>query len=276
MHFLPENNANLNFPRKSLDIIAENLLSSALSLHAMAKFQETPEEAADLYVGEKKCDFEKSGFMYARIFELCRVLGCRNIYDIGCQRINQSFQLIKYSAMSYTGISPWGFELNDYQKSDYEDKNYKVYSVSDAPEPFCSGRIRFFKGYYPRDRFEILPDNIAVACYSFTMLRDETEIRETVRALTRDFDRVLFNISYYNNELIGIWKSADWSAFEVFPIGPQGFLLATKHLEDIERMKKVYPSENGRFLTGIDDSLEYLSDGLKISEPDPFKRYVNW
>ena len=200
--------------------------------------------------------------MYSRIFELCRVLGCRNIYDIGCQRINQSFQLIRYSTMSYTGISPWGFDLNDYQKSDYKDKNYKVYSVKDAPKPFCGGRIRFFKGYYPRDKFEILPDNIAVACYSFTMLRDETEIRETVRALTQDFDRV--------------WKSADWSAFEVCPIGPQGFLFATKHHEDIERMQNVYPFEDGRFITGIDDSGDYLSGGIRISEPDPFEYYINW
>lgn len=276
MHFLPETLDERGFPRKSLDIIAENLLSSAPSQRAMSKFPESPEEAPDTYVDQKKHDLADSAFMYSRIFELCRVLGCRNIYDIGCQRINQSFQLIRYSSMSYTGISPWGFDLNDYQKSDYKDKNYKVYSVKDAPKPFCGGRIRFFKGYYPRDKFEILPDNIAVACYSFTMLRDETEIRETVRALTQDFDRVLFNLFFQNHELIGIWKSADWSAFEVYPIGPQGFLFATKHHEDIERMQKVYPFDDGRFITGIDDSSDYFYDSLRISEPDPFEYYVNW
>ena len=276
MHFLPENNDDLSFPRKSLDIVAENLLSSAPSLRAMAKFPETPEEAPDTYVGQKKHDLVNSAFMYSRIFDLCRVLGCRNIYDVGCQRINQSFQLIKYSSMSYTGISPWGFDLNDFSQSDYKTKNYKVYSVNNAPKPFCNGRIRFFKGYYPRDRFEIHPNNIAVACYSFTMLREDDEISETVHALTQDFDRVLFNIGYQNHELIGKWKSADWSAFEVYPIGPQGFLFASKHREDIERMKKVYPFEDGRFSTGIDDANDYFTRGILIDDPDPFKNYIKW
>ena len=54
MHFLPETLDERKFPRKSLDIIAENLLSSAPSQRAMSKFPETPEEAPDTYVGQKK------------------------------------------------------------------------------------------------------------------------------------------------------------------------------------------------------------------------------
>ena len=277
-YFLPENQDFLDeISCENLKIIAENLLSSEVSFHDLAKFPESADENPDLYVRQKESDYRKSYFRYSRIFELCRVLGCKNIYDIGCQRVNQSFLLMKYTTMSYTGISPWGFDLNDYRKSDFKNKNYRACTTNETPKPFCGGRISFFKGYYPKDKFEILPNNIAVACYSLAMLRDEKDIHETVCALKQDFDRVLFNIGYRDDDLISMWKNADWSGFEVCPVGPMGFLFATKHHEDIERMQKVYPFEDGRFITGIDDSNEHLIGGVLITiDPDPFRFYVNW
>lgn len=72
------------------------------------------------------------------------------------------------------------------------------------------------------------------------------------RAVTRDFERVLFNIRA--PEMMAYWMEQDWTGYERFPIGPEGFVLVTRNPEDIQRMKAVYEWENGEFDTGIDST----------------------
>ncbi len=225
------------------------------------------ERRFDTYI--KQDDFNKVNFRYARVFELCRILGAANLYDIGCQTINQSFMLVNYSTVSYTGIMNSRFVLNDYRDSDFNDLNSDYVFMEQAPEPFCGGRIRFIRGHYPDVVPEIEPNNIAIACYSITMCRDEESINEMAAALTRDFERVLFNIPYDVPELVELWKKTDWQGFEIYPIGPEGFLFATKHPEDIRRMKETYPFIDGRFMTGIDNMLQKTA-------ADSFERYADW
>ena len=57
------------------------------------------------------------------------------------------------------------------------------------------------------------------------------------------------------------WKAAaeSWTGFTIRPIGQAGFIYATRHPEDIERLSAVYPvDEHGWILTGIDDGMLYL------------------
>ncbi len=222
----------------------------------------------------KQSTYYSVNFRYARIFDLCRVIGVAHIYDIGCMTINQAFQLVRYSAMSYTGITNNGFVLNDYRHGDWDEKNYRELRLDEAPPPFCGGRISFAKGYYPDFVPEIAPNNIAVSCYGFTVCREEGEIGRISSALVRDFDRVLFNIPWHKPEFAEMWRTMDWGNFEFYPIGPQGFLFGTKNPEDIRRMKEQYPFFDGYFVTGIDDYAD-VCRCTSVSD-DPFRTYAEW
>ena len=272
-YFLPENiDARERLSRSELDEIAAELFGTD-NLQRTLTVQGNHQENPDHYVKMKNWNLYEVNYRYSRIFDLCRVIGAVNLYDIGCQMINQSFLLLPYSRMSYTGIMNGKFVLNDYRPSDVTTKNYHLLTADETPQPLCDGRIRYIRGQYPDLDLKVQPENIAVACYSLTMYREEEEIRKMVDALTRDFDRVLFNIAFRDSSVVRFWKNSDWKGFELYPIGPQGFLFATKKPEDIRRLKEFYPFEDGRFLTGIDTAMEHYSCSALS---DLYRSYVDW
>lgn len=233
-------------------------------------FEETPEENPTPYLEYKEREFHNVIHRYRKIFDLCRVLGITNIYDIGCCTINQSFLLAHHSRINYTGIDD-GFILNDWRTSDLETNNYYRLLAPESPPPFCNGRIRFVKGCYPDASFEVKPNNIAIGSYSLTMCEGKECIEKTVSALTHDFERILFNLPPRDTDA-AFWKGADWAGFEIHPIGPFEFVLATKNPCDLHRMKEMYPcDEKGRFDTGIDDSIY----GMFIPNA-PYEFYADW
>lgn len=267
--FLPENSISIaRLSREELDEYERSVFGANEGISFSSPI------LSEEFLKIKQSTYYSVYFRYARIFDLCKVIGAAHIYDIGCMTINQSFQLVRYSAMSYTGITNNGFILNDYRHGDWDEKNYNELRSEEAPPPFCEGRIRFAKGYYPDFVPEIAPNNIAVSCYGFTICREEEEIRRISSALVRDFDRVLFNIPWHKPELEEMWRSMDWGNFEFFSIGPQGFVFGTKISEDIRRMKEQYPFFDGRFVTGIDDYADFCR--CTSVPDDPFRTYAEW
>ena len=272
-YFLPENvSERERLSRETLDNYAVKLFGTENIIKAVT-VQGNPEEDTDQFLHYKELDFYQVNYRYSRIFDLCRVIGAVNLYDIGCQSLNQSFQLVQYSRMSYTGIMNGRFLINDYRPSDFETKNYNIIKADETPPPLCDGRIRYICGHYPEFELDVLPNNIAIACYSLTMYHEEDEIRKMVEALTRDFERVLFNIRFRDSNVVEFWRNSDWTGYEIYPIGPEGFLFATKNPEDIHKLKEFYPFEDGRFLTGIDSVVEHLHCGILL---DPYRNYVEW
>lgn len=274
-YFLPENyNKRKLLCSEIIDSIEKTVLGTDdITKEIVCKWDVTPEEDSGRYVSSKEGEYIQINYRYSRIFELCRVLGVANLYDIGCKTINQSFWLMRYSTVSYTGITNGSFVFNNFHPSNWDTNDYHVITTTQTPLPFCNGRIQFIKGYYPDFPLEVQPNNIAIACYSFTMCREEEQIVRISTALSQDFDRVLFNTGWINPKLNEMWKKQDWHDFEMYPIGPQGFVFGTKNPEDIRRMKETYPFENGRFITGIDDGLNYLQCQIPS---DKFKYYADW
>lgn len=269
-YFLPENyHMRKELTRENLDSIVKTVLGT----DDITKEVIWPSEENRVWAKEQ--DFLHINFSYSRIFELCRVIGAANLYDIGCQSINQAFLLMHYSTISYAGITNGSFFFNNFHPSDWDTNNYHVITTTQTPPPFCNGRIWFIKGHYPDFPLEVQPNNIAIACYSFTMCREEEQITRISAALSQDFDRILFNTGsgWINPKRNEMWKKQDWHDFEMYPIGPEGFVFGTKNPEDIRRMKETYPFENGRFITGIDDGLNYLQCQIPS---DPFEDYADW
>ncbi|MGN1345206.1 MAG: hypothetical protein ACI4V1_00350 [Eubacteriales bacterium] len=253
---LPENYAVRDrLSRERLMSISKMLLGTEeITERASFRMQVSPEENPVPYIQMKESDYYSVNFRYARIFDLCRVLGVSHLYDIGCQTVNQSFLLAKYSAMHYTGITNGDFILNNYRPADMEEKVYTILSTSQTPPPLCDGRIRFVRGNYPEMELGIAPNNIAIASYTFTMCRDEDSIKNIAAALVRDFDRFLFNVDV---GCLETWKQLDWHGTQFFPIGPQWFVFGTKIPSDVEKIKAAYPFEDGHFETGIDDAVSH-------------------
>lgn len=201
-YFLPENvDARERLSREELDNYAAKLFGTENIIKTVT-VQGNPEEKPDQFLHYKESDFYQVNYRYSRIFDLCRVIGAVNLYDIGCQSLNQSIQLVQYSRMSYTGIMNGRFLINDYRPSDFETKNYNIIKADETPPPLCDGRIRYIRGHYPEFELDVLPNNIAIACYSLTMYHEEEEIRKMVEALTRDFDRILFNIRFRDSNVV--------------------------------------------------------------------------
>ena len=272
-YFLPENiDTRERLSRETLDDLAAKLFGTETITKAVTSTG-NPEEEPDQFLHYKKSNFYQVNYRYSRIFDLCRVIGAVNLYDIGCQSLNQSFQLVQYSRMSYTGIINGRFLINDYRPSDFETKNYNIIKAEETPPPLCDGRIRYIRGHYPEFELDVLPNNIAIACYSLTMYHEEEEIRKMFEALTHDFERILFNIRFRDSNVVQFWRNCDWSGFEIYPIGPQGFLFATKNPEDIRKLKEFYPFEDERFLTGIDDAINHY---LCMIPQEPYRDYVEW
>lgn len=236
------------------------------------EFFTLPPQFTDIgfYVLDKRRRRLSVNTQYRRIFDFCRVIGADHICDLGCCTINQSFLLAEYDGMTYTGMDSMHFVLNDWREKDLETGNYRSPYSEEAPPPFFDGRIRFVKGHYPDTPFETRENSIMVGCYSLTMTR-EHEIFETVFCLTRNFERMLFNVGYDAPEAV-LWKSADWTGYAIHPIGPEGFVFATRYPEDIERLKQAYLCDDrGYFYTGID------SAAMPDASPQELaKTYIDW
>lgn len=220
------------------------------------------------YVQTKKVMRDSVSFRYKRIFDLCKVIGARHIYDIGCCYLNQSFYLSDYTRMTYTGID-YQFILNDYRKKDYDAQNIYYPFSETPPAPFCNNRIRFINAIYPI-KIDAPSNNIAVSCYSITNTTNAYKIETMSEFFARDFDRVLFNTLH---DSVDLWKKFAGKYFDFYPIGMDRFVFGTKIAEDVRRLKEMYPFENGRFDTGIDNYWEYDSmdtaSGICLN-------YLNW
>ena len=275
--FLPENtNTRACWLDEMDEAVAKALLGAEKTdKHLCSLFDKTPEEDPQQYLEDKCREFAGVYYRYSRIFDFCRVLGISNVYDIGCQWINQAFLLVSYSVVQYTGIG-CSFSLLDWRKENRTAEHCTVPCVHEAPPSFCDGRIRFQKGWYPDVALSPEDDSIAVACYAFTMCREPEEIARAGAALRKDFNRILFNLNYSENDpYTDCWKKQDWHGYTIFPIGPCGFVYATRVQEDIERLKAVYPcDERGRFFTGIDDGILHFVGFFLNPKPNEF--YLDW
>lgn len=254
--FLPEWHADRErlSDERYRDIVELMLGRENPSMRLGTKWDKTPQEDPSGYLSYKEDDFKGKNNRYRRIFDLCRVLGITHIYDIGCEAINQSFQLVHHTRMTYTGIDTY-FALNDWRESDRAKVYCRHPYVEEAPPVFCDGRIRFVKGLYPQVELDIQPNNIAVASCSLTMCEGKECISETAAALMRDFERILFNPprAEFRAEDHSYWIDADWTGFEMLSFKASGdFLFATRHPEDVRRIKEMYScNERGEFDTGI-------------------------
>lgn len=157
--------------------------------------------------------------------------------------INQSFLLLDDSELSYTGMGP-AFDLNDWREDDRENKKCTRPFVRKAPPPLCDGRIRFVKGLYPDTAFDVQPNHLAIASCSLTMYMGKEAIDKATAALTRDFERILFNPPFFRSEDHECWIQADWSGFTIRHFGYYGFLFATKIPGDLEKIKEMYPIDD--------------------------------
>ena len=238
------------------------------------------DSVAKSYLRAKRFHLTNLFFTYSRVYDLCRVLGVTNIFDLGCMTINQGLMLLRYSNMSYTGVEANRFYLNDYRIGDFFEaigtktcnikKNAFLYPTVENIAPFADGRIRYIKGDYPISL--CVPKNsIGVSMRSLGFSDDKEHIKRIVRSLTSDFDRIIFDMRF---DRITEWKTNDWEDFTVIQIGPT-YLYATKYSEDIEQLAMMYPAKDGRFSTGIGSFEEYNSP---FESPDDFeeKRIVSW
>lgn len=266
---LPFNSMDRNlFDSITKTVIGTEELTKAVDYH----WQNIEPSMADIYVRMKRMHLSTNFYRYSRIYDLCYVLGINNIYDIGCECINQGLMLIRYSNLHYCGIECSKFWLNDYRILDRTEKNF-YYPVTDqTPPPFCDGRIRYIKAKYPCE-LKIEPNNIGVALSSFCP-EGEKEVNELVNAFVNDFDRILVNISSYENN-IEYWRNADWKNMKIYPAGRGYLIFGTKHPEDIERMKVIYPYSDGRFTTGIMSFYEYNSPG-KEEDAQDCGEFADW
>ncbi len=236
------------------------------------QFIELPDTITDIgyYVERKEHLSRETVHRYARIFDFAGFLGVKHICDLGCWSINQSFLFRDDDDMTYTGMDQSRFALIDWREKDRQTDNYRIPCTTEAPPPLFDGRVRFVKGQYPDTPFEIVPDSLLVASYSLTMLPPHS-IHEAVFCLTRNFDRMLFNVAWERADIV-LWKTSDWSGYAIHPVGPNGFVFATRHPEDIELMKKLYPCDDrGWFDTAID------MDSMPGTSPEERKaNYVDW
>lgn len=221
----------------------------------------------------KMYDFISLNSHYSHVRDFCNVLGVTNLYDIGCQTINQSFLFAdKYSKISYTGITDGSFDLIDFQNSDIEEGYYNIINARHTPPEFFGGRIRYINAHYPDDcDLEVSPNNIAVALHSFTMISTEDEVIKTANALVRDFERVMFDINPYKPNLVECWKTQDWGDFKFYPVAANCFF-GTKFPDDIPKLEAMYVHKDGMFETGVTAPLQL---GLNANET-LFDRYTKW
>lgn len=202
----------------------------------------------------KRFHLSNTYYRYTRIINLCCVLGVENVYDIGCECINQGLMLLKYFNISYVGIEANQFYLNDYRLIDKIENNYFYPVVDTPPAPFCEGRISYIKSEYPFE-LETKRNNLGVALSSLAP-HSQIEANLLVEYLTNQFDRVIISVARSN---VHLWRNADWGQMDIQIIGRDGVILGTKNKEDIDRLKMIYPYNNNYIDVGIMAFEEYNS-----------------
>lgn len=238
-------------------------------------------EDTDMVLQRRRHEYYSVHEKYTNFFNLCRVIGAKNIYDIGCNTVHQSYILANpYTTMSYTGIEEYAFKLIDYLPNDYEDEYTDVMVTYDTPAPLYNGRIKYVKGSFPSVPLDVQPNNIAIASCSLMMLTDERDIEDAFEALKEKFERFVITVPnpLYAKEKYEMWKKQDWSGYEICPVG-NSHVFATKNPEDIKRLREVYQynSEKNAYLCGIDG---HMRDHLRTIESeentDKFEYYINF
>lgn len=238
-------------------------------------------EDTDMVLQRRRYEYYRVHEKYTNFFNFCRVIGVKNIYDIGCQTVNQSYILATpYTTMTYTGIQRNAFFLIDYLPNDYEDEYTDVMVTYDTPAPLYDGRIKYVKGSFPSVPFDVQPNNIAIASCSLTMLKTEADIFEAFEALKEKFERFVITVPnpLYAKEKYEMWKKQDWSGYEICPVG-KSHVFATKNPQDIKRLREAYPynSEKNAYLCGIGDSTrDHLRTIESEENTDNFEGYINF
>ncbi len=211
-------------------------------------------------------------YRYTGVFKLCRRLGIKNIYDIGCGSGLQAFLLMKYPDVSYTGIESAPFRNPvDGFKTDAAQLNALFYSFTG------SDRIYYVDKSYPYD-FTPEPNNIAILLY--TMMN--REIEPFAADLSRDFERIIITlpksefawkgknikeIVYRDVELwsdpfdklLTRWKKA-MPNYHFYQIREQNVIFATKIPDDDAKIKQNYTLINNNILTGAIDLTSILDN----------------
>jgi transcriptional regulator with XRE-family HTH domain len=267
---------------------AEMIVRMLLGSDNIKRFKESPNESEYHALRMKFLEFDGRLCFQRKIIQICQIIGVTNLYDIGCEGINQGLIMIPYTNMTYTGISE-DFYLRDWwgneDSQNILNSRFTPY-VEEAPPPFAKGRVSYIKGVYPDVRPEILPDSIAYNYNWFFRLRGKDTILRTASALHEDFDRIIMSLPYMElgegenhwPTILAMWREADWSQYYVVPIGQSGFIYATRYAEDIVKLRKAFPSdEKGRIDTAIHSSYgvcgwwgDYWFPG------EPYHDYLEW
>lgn len=247
--FLPENQDQLE--KLTLDELNE-IEKTLLCCEVLEKYPccSNREFSDDEYRYLKYYEYYSVYSRYYAAFKLCELLGVKDIYDIGCGFMNQSFLLFDKRDISYTGID-LRFSLLDYRNViDETHPNYHFPIIFTDLPGFCGGRIRFVNREYP---FEITPkkDHLAITFHSFGYrLPDESAADEERRAilgqLERDFDRLLITIGFpvpMNDKgyyaYLPVWKRLmpgfSFYRMEHWEMG--SLIFGTKIPEDVEKLR---------------------------------------
>ncbi len=233
--------------------------------------EETKKSPVVWNVYKRKLSAETSRFScldrYARIFSLCRTLGVRNIYDIGCGHNLQAFLLIETPDLHYTGIdNRLHAPFENFQPDSEElNKMFKEFTGSD--------RIRFIKATFPCE-LSVNPNNIAVGIGS--LKSPVAGEKKTVEVFNQDFDRILIdvptkklnirgmsakeivcnNIQIYENpynEYFELWESV-MPDFEFFKLGGHlNYIFATRVSKDKEKLAQKFTINGKHISAGLFD-----------------------
>jgi len=186
------------------------------------------EQALESYVKLKSINKLQLWYDYLKIFAFCQALEITNLYDIGCGNLHQALLLSSFSNISYTGID-----------SEHDFRNLTALFSE------FSSHIKFQQAEYP---FEITPpsNNIAISQYALgaltQMQKSDDSIKNTARALSKDFERILITI---NPECFSIWE-AELADFNLHILGYDALdgkldgsiptVFATKFPEEINQL----------------------------------------
>lgn len=203
---------------------------------------------------------------YTHIFSLCRKLDIKNIIDIGAGSLFQAYFIHGYEKMNYLGINRTDFKIPSTGESYDCDFVNEVFSVVNTEDNPTANNVKFVKENYPCDIL-FYENNIAVSIYAIgTFCTTKEDIEEMASHLSKDFDRVLFNVrisvvdpvtKQLNNEhaqnienALNLWKCA-MPDFTFYELSEDGFIFGTKFKKDIEIMKEKYLFKDNRFVTDI-------------------------
>ena len=213
---------------------------------------------------------------YVQVFALSRLLGVKNIYDIGCGNQLQAFLLTFSQDINYIGIDdqfknwPENFEL---------DPDY----CADLFQKFtATNRFKFIKNTYPCE-LDINQGNIAIAIAVCCNLKSPRQ-KNILKTMGNEFERIIFDIqkSMLNKEItagdipdiiskkISVWYDPTdefieeirklLPGFEIFNLGGDrsDYIFATKIKEDLDVINKKFTITGNKITTGLFD-LKYTN-----------------